>query len=311
MLSQRGDKDMMGGHDHAGLRTARRWLKNVGGAFAVALLVVVLLPTGVKAASSTKVALIVLENHDYNNIVGNSSAPYLNSLMSEGLFLSDYNAIVAGSDKDYRAMTSGTTNETTPTSANIFQGMQAAGDSWTELNESMGGNCGVTTSKTVPGTSVPLYVTDHDPAWMYASNEDCDADDVPLTSDSQLASLPKFSFIVPNDCDDMHTFPPKGTCPAYFGSVKASDAVGIGDAWLSHVVPRLLADPSVTVIVTFDEGNSPNEHIYAVELGAGVTAGTVDTTKYNHYGLLAGLYENFALGTAPHNGAKAKVVSIG
>ena len=39
--------------------------------------------------------------------------------------------------------------------------------------------------------------------------------------------------------------------------------------------------------------------------------GVVRSIRRFGYGLLAGLYENFALGTAPHNAAKAPPVPIG
>ena len=47
-----------------------------------------------------------------------------------------------------------------------------------------------------------------------------------------------------------------------------------------------------------------------LELGAGVTSGSTDGTAYNHYGLEAGLYNTFALGTAPNNGATATPLPI-
>ena len=47
-----------------------------------------------------------------------------------------------------------------------------------------------------------------------------------------------------------------------------------------------------------------------LELGAGVTSGSTDGTAYNHYGLEAGLYNTFGLGTAPNNGATATPLPI-
>lgn len=176
----------------------------------------------------------------------------------------------------------------------------------------MRGNCGKSTTQTVPGTSVKLYSAGHDPASMYAANETCEANNEPLTSDSQLSDLRDFTYIVPNMCDDMHTYSTTGTCPAYFGPVSGADPIQIGDAWLSHVVPLLLIDPSESVIVTFDEGDrSTGERVYAVELGSGVSPGTTDDTFYNYYGLLSGIYGALGLGTAPNNAASATPVPIG
>jgi hypothetical protein len=263
-----------------------------------------------RASTPTKVVLIVFENHAYTSIVGNPQAPYFNALVHDGKLFRKYYAVAPGSNKDYLAMTSGRTTETKPASANIFERMKTDGG-WTELDESMGAHCGGLTSRKVPGTTVPLYTTDHDPAFMYESDENCASDDVPLTSSAQLKSLPAFSVIIPNDCDDMHTFPTTKSCPSYFGAVHASSAIGIGDAWLAHVVPLLLAEHSTTVVITFDEGQSSAERVYALEVGAGIKAGTTSSTTYNHYGLLAGLYVHFGLGKAPNNAATATAVPIG
>ena len=87
----------------------------------------------------------------------------------------------------------------------------------------------------------------------------------------------------------------------------------MGDNWLATVVPPLLAQPNVTVLITWDEGSmstTPPEHLVAVEAGAGVVAGSTDGTAYTHYGLEAGLYRYFGLGAAPNNGATATPLPI-
>lgn len=256
-------------------------------------------------ASTPKIAVIVLENKPYGAIVGEPSSPYLNSLLSQGKAFTDYDAVRPGSAHNYRAMVAG---ETIVTSGgpNVFHALGSG--NWVSLQESMGGKCGKLTSAVVPGTSQPLYIHGHDPAFMYRASDSCRTNDLPLTSDAQLQSLPAFAFISPNTCDDMHTYPTTGTCPAYFGPVSATGPVRIGDAWLSHVVPLLLA-AGETVFVVFDEtGQSGTQHVYAVEVGAGVEAGTTEGAAYDHYGLLAGLYGAFGLGTPPNNAANATPV---
>ena len=48
-----------------------------------------------------------------------------------------------------------------------------------------------------------------------------------------------------------------------------------------HVVPQLLAQPNVTVLITFDEGGlDQGEHIATLLVGAGVTPGSTDNTLY-------------------------------
>ncbi len=283
----------------------------VAGVLAAGWVAVPMDPSASALSGSPAVVVIVLENEPYTGIVGKASAPYLNSLIGQGLFFTNYHAQVRGSAPNYRAMTSGTTSSQSQTPNNIFRSFDQASRSWNEFDESMTANCGGPNNQKVPGSSEPLYSNGHDPAYMFRANESCASHDVPLTSDAQLSGLPEFTFIVPNQCDDMHTYPKTAPCPSYFGPVTGSAAVGVGDHWLAHVVPVLLSDPDVTVIVTFDEGaDSSAQHIYTVELGAGVTPGTVDAGHYDHFGLLAGLYGVFGLGAAPNGARNATPVPI-
>lgn len=268
-------------------------------------------------AQAGKLVVIVEENEPYGNIVGNSQAPYLNQLIASGELFTNYTAVAGSSNPNYLAMTSGLSPSQSPPTPNVFQAIDGTGSAltWREFMESAPGNCAAGTSTNIPGTSVPLYTADHDPAYEYRANTTCKTNDVPMTSSTfNPASLPSLSYIVPNQCDDMHTLPGGGrACPAYFGSNSGSSLIAIGDNWLASVVPSLLAQPGVTVLITWDEGmlsTTPAEHVVAVAAGAGITPGSTDGTAYSHYGLEAGLYSYFGLGTAPNNGATATPLSL-
>ena len=267
---------------------------------------------GMAAAQAGKLVVIVEENEPYNNIVGNTQAPYLNQLIANGELFTNYTAVTGSSNPNYLAMTSGLSPSQNPPTPNIFQAIDGTGGAltWKEFMESAPGNCASGNSTRIPGTSVPLYTADHDPAYNYRGNTTCKTNDVPMTSSTfNPANLPSLSYIVPNQCDDMHTLPGNGqTCPAYFGPNTGISLIGMGDNWLASVVPALLAQPNVTVVITWDEGRlntTPSEHVVAVAAGAGVTPGSTDSTAYSHYSLEAGLYSSFGLGTAPNNGATA------
>jgi hypothetical protein len=49
------------------------------------------------------------------------------------------------------------------------------------------------------------------------------------------------------------------------------------------------------VIVTWDEGTRSNEHIATIAIGGSAKAGAKDGTAYTHFGLLAGLEDDFGL----------------
>ena len=256
----------------------------------------------------------MFENESHPSISGSADAPYMNQLIANGELFTNYFAVdTDGSFPNYLAMTSGNT-AATAFSPNIFGAIDASGGAltWKEYMESMPSNCGGGTSGTVPGTTDTLYTADHDPALNFSPNVSCATNDVPLDSSFNPANLPDFSYIIPNECNDMHTLPTGGqACPAYYGSNTGTDVVNMGDNWLAHVVPQLLAQPNVTVLITFDEGGlDQGEHIATLLVGAGVTPGSTDNTLYDHYSLEAGLYQYFGLGVAPGLGATATPLPI-
>jgi hypothetical protein len=234
------------------------------------------------------VVVIVLENKTYQNIVGSSSAPYVQSLIAAGTLYTNYQA-APGSLPDYLRMTGGiATTSAAAGSENIFDQLQKAGISWGQYNESMPSAC---YTKTGPQP----YDKNHNAAVWYhdiTSNKAACANMLPYTA-FDPAHLRAFSYVVPNDDDDMHN-----------GSNKAAQ-IKEGDVWLAANVPAMLAG-GARVIVTWDEGTRSNEQVATLAVGAGVAKGAKDATAYTHFGLLAGLEDAFgvarvnsAVGAAP------------
>src|SRR5207245_11200810 len=90
---------------------------------------------------------------------------------------------------------------------NIFRQVRAAGMTEGSFEESMSAPCELTISGT--------YAVRHNPAAYYQGNDDraaCQRDDVPLGSIDTGAfrkmldagTLPTFTFVTPNTCDDTH-----------------------------------------------------------------------------------------------------------
>ena len=244
---------------HPYRRRFRKLVALIGSGLLLATNLAVLPPPTSAIAASTKLVVIPLENESYDDIIGSSQAPYLNQLISQGTVFTQYTAVASGSNPNYLAMTSGLTSALTPPSPNVFQAIDASGGlTWKALMESMTGTCAAGTTGTVPGSTDALYTADHDPAYSYRGNTSCTTNDVPLTSSSLSASnLPSFSYVVPNECNDMHTPVPAGqSCPAFFGPNSGNSPVNMGDNWLSTVVPSLLAQSNVTVLITWDESRT-------------------------------------------------------
>lgn len=227
------------------------------------------------------VVWIWMENHSYDQIVGNPSARYLNSLANACGLATNYHGVAHPSLPNYIAATSGSTqgihDDGDPTRHPLDAvGLFAQARSAASYEESMPANCFLSSSGT--------YAVRHNPETYYVPGRDtCLRDDVPLGSPtsgalaSALASdaLPAFSFVTPNLCDDMHD------C-----------GVASGDAWLKRWVARITASRAyrsgtTVLVVTWDEddGSSAN-HVATIVVAPSVTPGTRSARHFTHYSLL-------------------------
>ena len=247
-------------------------------------------PAPAPASPAAPIVMVFMENVPYATMVGNPNAPYINSMITGGMSATNMYAIEPGSKTDYLAATSGRNfkNMRGPFDVdNLFNQLQTAGMSQRSYEEAMPRPC---FAQNAAGTDPESYAKRHDPAILYSdirtNKPVCKATVIPagtgssssqLLADAAHGDLPNFTFLTPNNCNDMHS------CP-----------IASGDDYLASVVPSLVS-AGAHVILTWDEsGNAKNEHIVLVEFGNGVSAGTF-TPAINDYGLLAGLEDHFGL----------------
>ena len=231
--------------------------------------------------SKAPVVLILLENHAYGQIIGSHSARYLNrEFIPAGTLFTRYFAVAHPSLPNYLALTSGSRDgcrsDLCPTKVrayNIFKQLGNRGLRWAAYASSMPRHCSRSDTR--------RYAMRHNPAVYYRDiyPKPCRSRDVsfPRRLPSRLAD---FTFVTPNICQDMH-----------------SCSVRTADKWLSAHVPAFL-HRGATVVIAFDEGTSNKDgggHVMCAEVGPGITAGTRNRTKLDHYGLLAGLESYFGL----------------
>jgi phospholipase C len=110
-----------------------------------------------------------------------------------------------------------------------------------------------------------------------------------LASDLANNTLPNFSVVVPNVCNDMHD------C-----------SVATGDTWLSQWMPVILNSQSylagrTAIFVLFDEDTPIPNFVVAPS----VVPGTVIQGNYNHYSLLRTTEEMLAIGLKLQNASTA------
>jgi acid phosphatase len=247
------------------------------------------LPT-TAGASVAPVVLIVEENHSYATIIGNTrEAPFLNQMASNGLSATRDFELIGGSKPNYIGMTAGQTMKGTSGNYsidNLFNQMHLAGVSEKSYMETMPSPC---FTKGKYGTAPAQYVKGHDPAANFTDVTSdlafCQATLIPagtgntasqLIADAQNGVLPAFSFVTPNNCDNMH-----------------SCSIGTADAFLANLVPTLTAAGAI-VIVTWDEGSS-DKSIPLIEYAPGLVSPGTYTVTMNHYNVLAALEDRFGL----------------
>jgi hypothetical protein len=238
-------------------------------------------PCGVSSkAHYVHIVWIWMENQGYGSVIGSSSAPFENALAKQCGSATNDNGVSHPSLPNYLAATGGSTfgvtNDANPSAHkisadSIFGQIEQAGLTWRSYDESMPKNC-----DTSPSGS---YAVKHNPAAYYlAVRAACGINDVPLQGsfdrDIVAGSLPSFSFVTPNLCNDTHD------CP-----------VRVGDAWLATWIPKLLAGPNYSsgntlIVITWDEGEGSSNRIPTIVIGPSVPAGTLATQRFDHYALL-------------------------
>jgi hypothetical protein len=235
-------------------------------------------------ATYDHVVWILMENHSYNEIIGNSAAPYINQIAGECGLATNYFAISHPSLPNYIALTSGSTqgisDDNPPSShplnvSSIFSQLDPG--NWRSLEESMPSNCDQTNSGE--------YAVRHNPAAYYVNLSDCTTLDIPYSLSATPDLSAKFTFVTPNLIDDMHD-----------GTIQQ------GDSWLSQFLPKVLSSPEyqagkTAVYITWDEDDSTqNNQVATIVIAPSVTPGARSATLFNHYSMLRTTEEQLGLG---------------
>jgi len=228
---------------------------------------------------------IVLENENYDatwNTPAKGGGPtYLQSLRSQGAFVSNYYGVSHVSADNYIAMTSGqpatplfntdcqnwalceTFEKLWPDGGrSIADQVQGRGQTWKAYMDSMAVPCQHPSATALTDPYQNGYATRHDPFVYYPPIVEkparCKSHVVPYTAlATDLASeatTPNYAFITPDTCHDGHDAP----CVA----PEAGQPGGLtsANAWLSTEVPKILKSSAFTtpgvrslLLITFDE----------------------------------------------------------
>jgi phosphatidylinositol-3-phosphatase len=259
-----------------------------------------------------------MENHNWSDILGSASAPYINQqLLSMGAHAEQYYNPPGNhpSEPNYLWLEAGTNfgvADDNPPSANaetstahLVNQIEAAGLTWKTYQEDI-------TGTTCPLGSVNRYAPKHNPFVFFTdvTNNNsttaarCIAHVRPYTelaADLSAGSVAHYNFITPNLCDDMHD-----TC------APTNDSIKQGDTWLSQELPKILGSSAyqngATVLITWDEGEGGDGPIGMIALGKSVKVAYSGSVHYTHSSTLRTVQR--MLGLSPYLGDAANATDL-
>ncbi|HMD45419.1 MAG TPA: alkaline phosphatase family protein [Acidimicrobiales bacterium] len=287
------------------------------------------------AAPATGVAhydhvfLMIEENHPFNTIIGNPNAPIINALAADYGLATAYNSTSDPSEPNYVAMLGGsdfgiTSDDPyyfpghTVDAPNLMSQLVAAGLTWKGYFQGMPyagyrGYCFPTKCNGIPDADTQ-YVAKHNGIVNFADNQTPTelAKMQPLgqlSTDLASGQVPNFSYIVPDECHDMHGAPPWCVDSGPFGGVGDNWLVSTGDQLVGQVVNEVTSSPvwqqgNDAFVLTFDEGNGAppgTGKVATIVVTNHGPRGIKDPTSYDHYSLLATLQHGFGLGCLLHS----------
>jgi len=256
------------------------------------------------------VFIVLEENNDYSSVTS-SSMPYLTGLAAQYGLATQYYANTHPSIGNYLDMTSGTvlTNDDSYSGSpfnvpNIFRSLIAAGKSWKGYAEDLPSTGFVDYTQIEVGQFAsrhfpPIYYTDVHDNPAQAQNV------VPFTqfaTDLANGTLPNYSFIVPNLCNDAHD------C-----------SLNTADSWLQQNIDPLVRSAffqqnNCLLIITFDEAGGDNTNgggqVYWVAVSPTKSKrGYVSTTLYQHQSTLRLMLKGLGVTSFPGDAATAPDMS--
>ena len=248
-----------------------------------------------------RVAVLVLENRSYDEVIGNPDAPYLNRLARRYALATNYYAIGHPSLPNYIALLGGSTyaihgdcNGCDTEARSLVGQLDAVGISWRAYFEDL-------TSNRRPGPRTAVYDPHYNPFVYYegirssALGRSRVVDFDELRSDLRRRTLPRFSWIAPGVLHDGHD-----------GSLREADR------YASELVPQILRalGSQGVLFVTWDEGarydwtgvdgTRGGGHVALIAAGGDARRGTTTAVPANHYALLRTIEAGFGLPPLGH-----------
>jgi len=249
-----------------------------------------------------RVYVVLEENTNYSSVVGNSSMPYLNSLIKNYGLATQYYADTHPSIGNYFMLTTGqiiTNNDgytKTVTADNVVRHLLTAGKTWKAYEEDL-------PYAGYIKPDVANYARRHCPLSFLSEVVNSSTQKMNLVPFTKFAkdlannALPAYSFITPNLCNDAHN------C-----------SLGTADAWLKKNIDPLVKNSNFKngdlLIIVFDESANDNTHgggrVAWVAISPKYSKGAYKSTKlYQHASTLRLMMQGLGLTSYPGKASSA------
>jgi len=248
-------------------------------------------PIATSASPFGHIYLIVMENSSYADIVGNSNAPYLNSLIANYGLATNYRGVARPSEPNYLALFSGSTQGVADNNNHNLDGqtiadqLEAHGKTWKVFAQNVPLDCA--TGETASGgeDGAGDYARKHEPAISFTAISAVPARCLNITDFTHFdPAAADFEFITPNLCNNMHD------C-----------STATGDAFLRKFVPTILDSPAWQqgglLFITWDEseGTASNQ-VATLVISKAAAKGFQSAIAHDHYSLLRTIEDVWGLG---------------
>jgi hypothetical protein len=293
------------------------------------------LPAGAATAASSRSELksyqhvweIMMENTGFDALIGNPNAPWINQAAATYGLAADAFGVTHPSQPNYIAATSGSTNgvaddnDTTINVPNIVDQLESHGKTWKAYMQSLS----LCATKLDHACGNQLYERKHNPFVSYQDVQSSPArmanvvDLSQLTADLNSNHVPDYSWISPDQCNDMHGRAATPADPCDFSQVQS--LISAGDTFLKNTVGQIMASRAWTgnsvIFITWDEsdftGSGPfgfgdtsgccdspagdgGGHVVTLVISHSDHSARASSVAYNHYSILSTIEGGWKLG---------------
>ena len=273
------------------------------------------------------VFVIMMENTGFDTLIGNSNAPFINAAAANNGLANNYFGVTHPSQPNYIAATSGSTNgvaddnDTTINVANIVDQLEANGKTWKAYMQSY--SLCVTPLDHACGNQ--LYERKHNPFISYQDVQSNPARVANIVDFGQFATdlasgnVADFTWISPDQCNDMHGRASTPDDPCDFSQVQA--LIAAGDSFLLNTVNAITNSRAWTgnsvIFIAWDESDFTGSgfggfgddsgccdsvvgqgggHVVMLTISHSAQSPRTSNIAYNHQSMLATIQDGWNLG---------------